>query len=117
MRDAEYHRLKKRIQQEYDEKIKALDMVFRISGGGSPAREANTRSSKGAVGQAVRAAIQKMSGNFVVRDIENQLKSDDPTSKIKRASISSTLKRLADDDEIKLVEEGKGNKGSIFHRK
>lgn len=116
MREPEYKRLKRKIEDEYHERIKALDMVFSMSGGTSPKNGVNTRKTKGAVPEAVRKALQKTTGEFTVRDIEQQIKLDDPTSNFKRASISSTLKRLVG-YEITITEEGKGKKGSKYRRK
>jgi hypothetical protein len=116
MREPEYKRLRRKIEDEYHEKMKALDMVFGMSGGTSPKNGANARKTKGAVPEAVRKALQKTTGEFTVRDIEQQIKLDDPTSNFKRASISSTLKRLVG-EEITITEEGKGKKGSKYRRK
>lgn len=118
MKELEYRRLKRRIEDEYQEKLKALDMVFRMSGGASSKNGEQGRTSKGVVSQAVRSALLKMSGEFGVRDIEKQIKTDDPTSAIKRASISSTLKRMAEDEtEITCTEKGRGKKVSKYRRK
>jgi hypothetical protein len=118
MREPEYKRIKKKIETEYHEKLRALDMVFRMSNaslvknGGQDARK-----SKGAVPQAVRNALHKITGEFTASDIESQIKTDDPTSIFKRASISSTLKRLAEDEEIICTTEGKGKRPSKYRRK
>jgi hypothetical protein len=115
MKEPEYRRLKQKIEDEYQEKLKALDMVFQMSGGASVKNgKQGGRESKGAVPQAVRNALQKLSGEFTVREVEKQIKIVDPTSAFKRASISSTLKRLAKDEEIVCVEEGKGKRGSKY---
>jgi hypothetical protein len=115
MKEPEYRRLKRKIEDEYQEKLKALDMVFRMSGGASTKNDKQAgRESKGAVPQAVRNALQRMTGEFTVREVEKQIKIADPTSAFKRASISSTLKRLAKDEEIVCIEEGKGKRGSKF---
>jgi len=118
MREPEYRRLKRRIEAEYHEKLKALDLIFRMSGGSSTVSgEKSSRTSKGAVSEAVRNAVSRMTAEFGVREIEDQIRKDDPTSNVKRASISSTLKRMATDEEIKLTEEGKGKRGSKYRLK
>jgi hypothetical protein len=117
VREPEYKRLKRKIEDEYHEKLRALDMVFGMSGGSSAKSGTNgARKSKGAVPQAVRNALQKITGEFSVRDIEQQIKVDDPASNFKRASISSTLKRLVG-EEIIMTNEGKGKRGSKYRRK
>jgi len=118
MREPEYKRLKRRIETEYHEKLAALDMVFRMSNS-STVKNGNqdTRKSKGAVPQAVRNALHKLSGEFTASEVEAQMKTDDPTTNFKRASISSTLRRLAGDDEIVCTVEGKGKRPSKYRRK
>jgi hypothetical protein len=118
MREPEYKRLRRKIEAEYHEKLKALDMVFSMSGGASDRNGGQeTRKSKGAVSKAVRYALPKISGEFGVREVEKQIKIDDPTTTFKRASISSTLKRMATDGEIVLTGEGKGKRASKYRRK
>lgn len=117
MREPEYRRLRRKIEAEYHEKLNALDMVFRMSGG-APAKDNQGRKSKGAVSQAVRNALPKLTGEFGVREVEKQIKTDDPQSTIKRASISSTLKRMAEDGEtIVRTGEGRGKRASKYRRK
>lgn len=120
MREPEYKRLRRKIQAECDEKLKALDLVYRMSGGMSKRDDQNGRSSKGVVSRAVRNALQRMTGEFGVREIEKQIKLDDPASSIKRASISSTLKRMAEDEgerEIVRTGEGKGKRASKYRKR
>jgi hypothetical protein len=119
MREPEYRRLRRKIEAEYQEKLKALDLVFRMSGGASAKNgDQNARKSKGAVSQAVRNALSRIGGEFDVRDVEKQIKINDPTSNFKRASISSTLKRMAEDgDEIICTEKGKGKRVSKYRGK
>jgi hypothetical protein len=70
------------------------------------------------VSRAVQNALLKLTGEFGVREVEKQIKIDDPTSNFKRASISSTLKRMADDEEeIVRTGEGKGKRASKYRRK
>jgi hypothetical protein len=117
MREPEYRRLKKKIEAEYREKLNALDMVFRMSGGASPKNgDQGGRKSKGAVSQAVRNALPRISGEFGVLEVEKQIKLDDPISSFKRASISSTLKRMAVDGELTCTP-GKGKRASKYRRK
>jgi hypothetical protein len=119
MREPEYRRLRRKIETEYQEKLRALDMVFRMSGGASSRNDdEGARKSKGAVSQAVRNALPKLTGEFGVREVEKQVQDDDPTSNFKRASISSTLKRMAEDEEVIVrTGEGKGKRGSKYRRK
>ena len=119
MREPEYNRLKRKIKAEYDEKLRALDMVFHISGGTANRNgEKGGRKSKGAVSQAVHKALPRMTGDFGVREIEEQIKIDDPTSAFKRASISSTLKRMSEDKDGELTcTPGKGKRASKYRKK
>ena len=120
MHEREYKKLKREIQAEYDEKIKALEMVWRMSGGASQSASKNsgTAIGKGSLLQAVRYALPKISGEFTLREVIKQIQADNPVfaETLKRASLSSTLKRLANDKEIVLVMEGKGKRASKFRR-
>jgi hypothetical protein len=117
MHEREYKRLKRQIQAEYDEKLKALDMVWKMSGGIAPNSSKSVRGGKGALLEAVRLALPRLSGEFSVKDVEKQIQSDNPTLTVKRASLSSTINRLAlDKDGIVLVLKGKGKRPTIYKR-
>jgi hypothetical protein len=120
MHESEYKRLKRKIQAEYDEKIKALETVWTISGGAkkSPANNSVNNVGKGALRQAVRNALPKLGGDFTAKDVEKQMQVDNSTlaATVKRASISSTLNRLALDKEIVVVLIGKGKRSTTYRR-
>ncbi len=122
MNEAEYKRLKRKIQGEYDERVKALDMIWELSGGSSRKPSLNGRgetSGKATLLQAVKDAVAKLDGEFTAKDVEAQIKQDNPTvvENVKRASISSTLNRLASmPNEVKEVLKGKGKRPTTYRR-
>jgi hypothetical protein len=117
MREPEYRRLKKKIEDEYRDKLKALDMVYRMAAPSNSHDNGNdARQSKGVVRQAVLKSLQSISGDFSAREVENQIKIDDPTATYNRASISSTLKRM-ENHSIVVVLQGKGKRPTSYRKK
>jgi hypothetical protein len=122
----EYQRLKADAEAEYRRKIEAIETVWKLSGGAATVPSANGAKSnengisKGSLQEAVRHAYKLLSGEFTHRDVYNQIIASDPifAAKIKdkMPSLSGTLKRLADDQELVLVEAGKGKRASKYRR-
>ncbi len=120
MKQAEYERLKSDALTEYKRKIDAIETVWKMTGGVTlnAATVEGPGISKGALQQAILVALQALPGEFTLRDIEKQIQINDSVfaAKIKRPSISSALKRLADDKKIALVTLGKGKRASTYRR-
>jgi hypothetical protein len=122
MHESEYKRLKRKIQAEYDEKMKALDMIWGLSNTvrRKSSNDTETRGvGKGALLQAIREALPKLTGDFSAKDVEKQMKADNATfaATVKRASISSALNRLEEDyKEIVLVVKGRGKRSTTYRR-
>ncbi len=117
MQEREYRRLRRRIEAEYQEKIKALDMVYQMSNGtASKGLEASRTSNakKGALLNVVRKVLPDIHGEFTQRTVIEKLREKNPDVAVKRASLSSTLRRLADDKEIELLELGAGKRPSRY---
>jgi hypothetical protein len=116
----EYERLKVEAAAEYRRKLEAIETVWRMSGGASQndADAQATTLGKGSLHQAVKNAVQVISGEFTHRDVEKQIQVSDPAiaAKVKRPSLSSALKRLADEKEIVLVSAGRGKRASKYRR-
>ncbi len=116
----EYQRLKTEAEAEYRRKLEAIEMVWKLSGGDTKngSNSQATSIGKGSLQQAIRYALQQMSGEFTLREVEQQMKIHDPVfaAKVKRPSISGTLKRLADDREIVVVAPGSGKRASKYRR-
>jgi hypothetical protein len=116
----EYQRLKTEAEAEYRRKLEAIEMVWKLSGGdsknGSSPHE--TSIGKGSLQQAIRYAIPYLTGEFTLREVEQQMKVHDPVfaAKVKRPSISGALKRMADDKEIVVVAAGSGKRASKYRK-
>lgn len=123
MNAKEYERLKAEAQAEYRRKLDAIETVWKMSGGkdAQPANGSTGSVGKGALQQAVRSALLQVTGDFTLRDVYDQIKIIDPLFaeklKDKLPSVSGTLKRMADDNELVLVETGRGKRPSKYRRK
>ena len=75
---------------------------------------------RGSLQGAVRDALPHIGGDFTLRHVYNQIVLNDPVLagkiKDKMPSISSVLKRMADDKELVLVEAGSGKRPSTYRR-
>jgi len=116
----EYQRLKAEAEAEYRRKLEAIEMVWKLSGGDSKngSNPLETSIGKGSLQQAIRYALQQITSEFTLREVEQQMKIHDPVfaAKVKRPSISGALKRMADDKEIVVVAAGSGKRASRYRR-
>lgn len=117
MKEREFKRLRSAIEDEFQRKMDALNLVYKMSNEDSPKQEKDP-ASKGALAEAVGKAVSQMSSNFNVRQIENAIKVFNPVlaANIKRSSISNTLKRM-EGTELDVVERGKGKRATIYRRR
>jgi hypothetical protein len=115
MKQREYDALKSQIESEYRTKLDALELVWKMSNKGVAS---TGHTGRGAVLQAVKSAISITHGNFNTADIEKHIKESNAAlgAKIKRASISNTLKRLVKDKLIEVVEQGTGRQPSTYKK-
>jgi hypothetical protein len=122
MNEREYLRLKGLAEVEFRRKIEAIETVWRMTGSNTSKNGAKSEGgsvAKGSLQKAIRYAIDLLSGEFTVRDIEDKMRASDPAfgAKIKRASLSAALKRIADDDKkIQLTEAGRGKRPSKYKK-
>jgi hypothetical protein len=120
MNQREYEKLRADAAAEYRRKLEAIEVVWKMTGGvsrnGTGADE--TPVGKGSLQQAVKDALQFISGEFSLRDVEKQIRATDSAlaAKVKRPSLSSALKRLANERQIELVSVGKGKRPSKYRR-
>ena len=119
MNQREYEKLKAEAAAEYRRKLEAIEVVWKMTGGtrnDSPSDD--TPVNKGALQTAIKEAVQFLTGEFTLRDVEKQIGATNSAfaAKIKRASLSSALKRMAEEKEITLVTLGKGKRASKYKR-
>lgn len=117
MHEREYNRLRREIEAEYRKKLDALEMVWGMSNASRRSgNETNrtTHARKGALLNIVRSVLPEMQGEFSQRDVLDKVREKNAELDVKRASLSSTLRRLADDKEIDLLELGAGKRPSRY---
>lgn len=122
----EYGRLKADAEAEYRRKIEAIEMVWKLSGGdAAPVPSRNGRGNtdgltRGSLQEAVRKAYRLCVGEFTHRDVYSQIAVIDAefAAKIKDklASVSGCLMRMVEDQELVLVEAGRGKRPSKYRR-
>ena len=87
---------------------------------GRPAgvRQSSGRGRKGTLIDSMREAVAKQSGNFTIADVKDILAKKNPSMvrDTNPAVFSTTIKRLEQLGEIKLVKRGKGRRASIYKR-
>lgn len=119
MKEREYRKLRNEIEAEYHKKIEALDLVWKMSCGETAANGAAGQVfGKGTLLKAVRQALEGLRGDFVLKDVVERIRVNNSSfaATLKRASLSSTLKRLAKSHEIEVVEPGKGKRASTYRK-
>lgn len=118
MKEREYRKLRSEIEAEYHKKIEALDLVFKMSSNGVAGNGTSGQVfGKGTLLKAVRQALEGLRVDFTLKDVEERIRANNPSfaATIKRASLSSTLKRLVG-QEIEVVELGKGKRASTYRK-
>ncbi len=120
MHEREYKRIRRKIEAEYHEKLKALETIWKLSGGGdsNSAGGQGTPSGKGQLLRLVRHALEDIRGDFTLHTVEERIRLNNPTaaSSLKKSSLSSILKRLAGTREIELIQRGSGKRASTFRK-
>ncbi|MGA2482038.1 MAG: hypothetical protein ABSF92_02845 [Candidatus Acidiferrales bacterium] len=121
MNDREYRRLRAEAEAEYKRKLEAIETVWKMSGASTSngTGASGSSMSRGALLDAVRAAVKLIpGGDFTIKEVAEQIEHSNSAlaSRVKKASISGTLKRLADDKEIVVVALGSGKRASRYRR-
>ncbi len=121
MKPREYLRLKREIEERSRADLKALNRVWQMSGAGAVpsagSREGASESrTRGRLLTAARAAIKEIQGDLTQQTVRSKIQEMDPVFGItvKRASLSSALRRLAHDGELELVSAGSGKRQSVY---
>lgn len=127
MTKRDYLRLRAQIEERYRGDLAALDRVWALAGGGkedgelavgtSPVEEfVEGKPRRGSVDKLVRWAIEELSGEFGVQEVQGYLSSKHPEQGrlIPRASISSALVRMSEQGLIAVVEKGLGRRPSVY---
>lgn len=115
---AEYGRLKKQIEKEYREKLKALALLYPEFAAPSGRITSSTRKKIG-LAKLVRQVINHMDGEFTIHDVREKIIETYPTQadNIKITSISGVLIRLAKKGKLDVAYEGGGSSPKTYRRK
>ena len=119
MKESDYHRLRRQIEEKYKKDIEALERVWEMAKGDSAAKVENPRIE--GLTEAVKGVIREIDEPFNLRTVIAQLK-EHPDRQIAEAaeqrpsSISTVLKRLEANGEIRLREKGSGKRASTYVR-
>lgn len=112
--------MKAEIEAEYRRKLESLEMVWKMSGGASSngSRTADTVLGKGQLQKAVQHALADITGDFDLHDVWKKIRLNNPAlaATLKQPSLSSALKRLAEDGTITAVSVGRGKRASIYSK-
>lgn len=116
MHQREYLRIKKQIEAEYLEKLRALDLVWALAGkDGIEKKNGQFRDST--LANAVRLTVERMDKSFTLRDVVGVCQAEVGNGPVVRlASISGILKRMADRGAIKVVELGSGRRPTTYSK-
>jgi hypothetical protein len=114
MKEREYLRLKRQIEAEYQEKMKALDLVWRMAG--KPEQRPG-RLPRTAIQQLVRTFVNEWhEGDFSVDEVTNYLRQQSPTAVVSRSSLSKALRRFVLNRQLEITSQGKGRKPRRYRR-
>ena len=107
-------RLKAQIEREYTEKMAALDLVFKMAGGGKEPTTHGDGDPDDSLTKIIRKYIESEKEIFTSMDVENTLATSN--IKAKRGSISNVLRKLVYTGELKIVQRGTGRAPSVYIR-
>jgi DNA-binding transcriptional ArsR family regulator len=118
MNEREFLRLRRQLDEDYNRKVQALELVWEMACGPEPppAHDTPDKVGKVAYSAEILAILSKISSVFTVKDVEEAIKRDRPDIKMDRSTISHTLKRAARDDQLAVVETGKGKRPTKYRR-
>lgn len=114
MREAEYRRLKKAIDDEHRTKLAALDLIYGMSR--PPKQKPESPTHRGPLNEAVKSAIAAMPGDFKPAQLQAEIEAKLGHG-ILRASLSSALNRMVHAGDIEVVHKGAGRAPSLYRRK
>lgn len=121
MNEREYFRLKRQIEEDYKNKLSALETVWGLSNDKKPTREPreakevpNGRSEKGKFDLAVAEFVSSTAlERFTAKDVEEWI-SKEKSERANRTTISHKLRQLAERGELTLTVPGKGRRAAVY---
>ena len=119
MKEPEYLRLKAKIEKEFKYKLDALETVWKMASTNGHLPDSNRpkrRRRTGGLNSAIKPLLPalKTVGTFSQPKVLEMLRSAQPELEVTAAAVSSALRRLAEDGDINLVEQGAGQRASTY---
>jgi hypothetical protein len=115
MHEREYKKLRKQIEEEYQDNLRALDLVWKRAGKNGVSKRPTVDDST--LAALVRSAVERTSGPFTIRDILGSCNERGPRdAEIRGSSVSAILKRMADHGTIGIVEVGSGRRPTSYKK-
>lgn len=117
----EYNQLRDQIEQDYQEKLRALDLVWTISqtaashNGHSRPQTPKALEAEKALETAVREAIADLP-YFSIAEIDREIRKANPQMPLKRALLQALIRRLVARGEVVFVEGRRGKPTAIYAR-
>ncbi|ODS31732.1 MAG: hypothetical protein SCARUB_03129 [Candidatus Scalindua rubra] len=119
MKESEYNRLKKKIEVDYKEKLKALNLIWEMAGEKKSRKLTPTNISNGKknLTKCVSEILEQKTGEFTAAKVANWVSESNPDIKeINIPSISNILKRMAQDGKIQVDTVGSGRNPTIYKK-
>ena len=121
MEETEYLRLRAMLDSEHRRKVKSLDETWAIDHAEPPPKPIEGHDDavdavRGAWRQFARQVIDELpeGQQFTIREIESGIKKKSPLLRTDRIAISGLLKAIADSNELKIIEQGRGRRATIY---
>jgi hypothetical protein len=128
MREKDYNKLRREIQEKCRQDIEALDRVWAMISGTSPGLVSSDFAGNGAgsaapriegLADAIREVLPAMPETFTIRDVIDAIGRGNPelgaSVREKPTSVSSALKRFEREKKITLTRVGVDKKPSEYH--
>lgn len=120
--EREYLRLRRQIEDDAKRKLDALDLVWKMmrdpTNGVRSDDDANP-VKRGAIDASVREVLPQLNGVFGPREVRACVEKKNPTlaGQVNRSTVSSALRRLAEEGLITVVQHGKGKRPTRYRVK
>lgn len=128
--EKEYRRLWRKLRDQYEERLKALNLVWEMSCDCKPPQMADggddsednqaedpaDHSIRGQVIAAVAVAVDELPEEFTTTDVEKMVRASRPDLAAERSTISHAVKRIAAARSLAIAEAGKGKRATRFRK-
>lgn len=116
MTENEYRRLKKQLQDKFNQDVAALERVWALVRGNRENGSEHVERTQ--VQDVVAQVLPMIEGEFVLEDVVEKLKALGPdTQGVEKKAVSTALRRLADlHEQIEVLEAGIGRRPTRYRR-